>query len=642
LLEPLIFIIYYLDYIRLKKLTLTNGSVTTELLFADKLHHSHFPNGNQDFWTCSDPGPIIVNPNGDVYIGITYGYWWAIQDLIKIASNGTKSIIYQYLGDANVNNTIIYSLAPSNDSVGIYTIQSNKFNYIIDSGTITPLYNLEHSNCQIVRYLNSRMIIYNTMSKIIMIYDFITSTIIETVSLYNVIFLAMCRSNINDVYIYNASSKRILIRKCPNDGSSNKRAALSGLHLAQLNTKLNLQLTNGYYWIKGEKMPNALQMYVNFTADGGGYDFYVMTNATSTNYMFQRSGAEILGLDIFYPRSKEHWVAIYNFIVNISGSTIATLAAIPGKIYRINGIGYYANLLMRDPRYYSSGSPDWMVPDGGKWFIRDIGYSEPNGNYNLYAYLYTWYNKLLSDGTVELDDAGDIGYTGTTILCSTNFKGSLYDISTNDGTTSIKAALSGWHLAKYSKTYNLNLPSGTYWIKSPKMPNAIQMYVDMTREEGGYDFYRLTTATNCNYVTQNTGASVLGLDIFYPRSKEHWAAIYNFVVNISGSTIANDVKTVGAVHKTTGGGNYSSTVMRNSRYYITGTTDWRVPDDGKWFIRNTTFSEPSSDYTANAFLGLNSLDSEGNISSFNDAYDHIYTGTTIICSTNIKGYSYYN
>lgn len=632
-------------YINLKKLTLTNVSVSTEVIFADKLHHYYLPNGDQTFSPSDYPGPMIVNPNGDVYIGVNYSFFMMQQDIIKIASNGTKSIIYQYLGDANQNNTIIYSLAPSNDSVGFYTIQSNKFNYMIDIGTITPLYNLENSNCQIVRYLNSRMIIYNTMSRIIMIYDFNSSTIIETVSLYNVIFLAMCRSNINDVYIYNAISNRILIRKCPNDGSSNKRAALSGLHLAQLNTKLNLQLTNGYYWIKSERMPNALQMYVNFTADGGGYDFYVMTNATSTNYMYQRSGAEILGLDIFYPRSKEHWVAIYNFIVNISGYNISTLAAIPGKIYRINGIGYYANLLMRDPRYYSSGSPDWMVPDGGKWFIRDASYSEPNGNYNLYAYLYTWNNKLLSDGSVEFDDGGDIGYTGTTILCSTNFKGSLYDISTNDGSTSIKAALSGWHLAKYSKTYNLNLPSGTYWIKSPKMPNALQMYVDMTREEGGYDFYRLTNATSCNYVTQNTGASILGLDIFYPRSKEHWAAIYNFVVNISGSTIANDIKTVGAVHRIGSGyigGNYSSTVMRNSRYYITGTTDWRVPDDGKWFIRDTTYSEPSGDYSGYAFLNLTGLQSDGSVTALNDNRDGIYTGTTIICSTNIKGYSYYN
>lgn len=634
-------------YIRLKKLTLTNGSVSTDVLFADKLHHYYLPNGDQAFWPSGNPGPIIVNPNGDVYIGITNGYWWTQQDIIKIASDGTKSIIYQYTGDAGGANTIIYSLAPSNNSVGFYTIQSNKFNYMIDTGTITSLYTLQNSNCQIVRYLNSRMIIYDTISKIIMIYDFNSSTIIETVSLYNVNFLAMCRSNINDVYIYNSSSNRILIRKCPNDGSSNKRAALSGLHLAQLNTKLNLQLTNGYYWIKSEQMPNALQMYVNFTADGGGYDFYVMTTATSTNFMYQRTGAENLGLDIFYPRSKEHWVAIYNFVVNISGSTIATLVAIPGKIYRISlaDIGNYTGVLMRDPRFYSSGSPDWMVPDGGRWFIRDTSYSEPNGNYNLYAHLYTWNNRLLSDGTVEFDDGNSSGLTGTTILCSTNFKGSLYDISTNDGSTSIKAALSGWHLAKYSKTYNLNLPSGTYWIQSPKMPNALQMYVDMTREEGGYDFYRLTTATSCNYVTQNTGASVLGLDIFYPRSKEHWAAIYNFVVNISGSTIANDVKTVGAVHRVGVGylaGDYSSSVMRDPRYYITGSPSWRVPDNGKWFIRDTTYSEPNGDYTGNAFLNLTGLQSDGSVTAFNDNMDYIYTGTTIICSTNIKGYSHYN
>ena len=220
----------------------------------------------------------------------------------------------------------------------------------------------------------------------------------------------------------------------------------------------------------------------------------------------------------------------------------------------------------------------------------------------------------------------------------------LFDDSTNDndGSSLEKAALSGWHLAEYSKTYNLNLPSGTYWIKSPQMPYALQMYVDMARDGGGYDFYRFTGATSCNYVTQNTGASALGLDIFYPRSKEHWAAIYNFVVTVSNSTIVNDIKTVGAVYKTTGGGNYTTTVMRNSRYYATGTTDWRVPDDGKWFIRDTTYVEPNGNYTANAFLGLGTLGSDGSVTAFDDNNAGFSTGTTIICSTNIKGSSYYN
>ena len=58
----------------------------------------------------------------------------------------------------------------------------------------------------------------------------------ETVSLYNVDFTAMCRSSISDVFIFNVKSQRIIVRNCPNDGSSSKRAALSGFHLAQLNT----------------------------------------------------------------------------------------------------------------------------------------------------------------------------------------------------------------------------------------------------------------------------------------------------------------------------------------------------------------------------------------------------------------------
>jgi hypothetical protein len=630
------------QYIKLKKLTLTNGSVTADINFADKLHHSYLPGGDSAFWPSGNPGPIVVNPNGNVYIGVNYGWWWTQQDIIKIAADGTRTIIYQYLGDAYGGNTIIYSLAPSNDSIGFYTIQNNNFNFMNDAGTITNLYTIGNSDCRIVRYLNSRMIIFDRTSLIVRIYNFNSSTIIETVQLYNVDFSAMCRSSINDVYIFNVKSQRILVRNCPNDGSSNKRAALSGFHLAQLNTSLNLLLTNGYYWIKGDKMPNALQMYVNFTADGGGYDFYVMTGATNVNFIYQRTGAETLGLDIFYPRSKEHWVAIYNFVVNVSGSTISTLVAIPGRVYRINGIGNYTGVLMRDPRYFSSGAPDWMVPDGGKWFIRDASYSEPNGNYDAYGHLYTWFNKLLSDGTVESDDAnnsGGYGYAGTTILCSTNFKGSLFDVSPNDGSTSATAALSGWHLAQYSKTYNLNLPSGTYWIKSPKMPNALQMYVDMTRDGGGYDFYLFTGATSRNYVTQDTGASALGLDIYYPRSKDHWAAIYNFGVTINSLNLINGP--AGAVHRNGGGGNYTSTVMRNSRYYATGTTDWRVPDDGKWYLRDTTFSEPNGDYYANAFLGIWSIDAAGNV-TFNDGNDGFYTGTTIICSTNVKGSGYYN
>jgi hypothetical protein len=82
--------------------------------------------------------------------------------------------------------------------------------------------------------------------------------------------------------------------------------------------------------------------------------------------------------------------------------------------------------------------------------------------------------------------------------------------------------------------------------------------------------------------------------------------------------------------------------MRSSRYYLTGITAWRVPNNGKWYIRDTTYSEPSSDYTANGFLVMGNLDVNGNVLSFNDIYGGYSTGTTVICSTNVKGFSYFD
>jgi len=593
------------NYIRMRKMTLTSTSpgYTSDILFADRLHHSYIPPGDTGFWPSGYPGPMTINPNGDIYLCTNTGYWWTQQHIIKVSSNGTKSLIYSETGDAGYWNRIVYSLAPTNNSVGFYTIQSNNFNFMNDAGTITNLFSMGNPDCRIVRYLSSRMILFNRTTMVAQIYDFNSSSIIETVQLYNVDFKEMCRSSTNDVFIFNTNSQRILIRNGPNDGSSSRKAAASGWHLARLNTILNLQLTNGYYWIKSDSMPNALQMYVNFTADGGGYDFYIMTGAISRNYIYQ---------------------------------------LVPGKVYRVTGIGNYTGLLMRDPRFFSTGSPDWMVPDGGQWFVRDAAYSEPNGDYVGYTYLGTWNSRLFSDGTVEFNDGNFNYFSGTTILCSTNFKGSLFDVSTNDGSTSALAALSGWHLSKFNKTYKLNLPSGIYWIKSSKMTNPLQMYVDMTREEGGYDFYRYTTATSCNLLTQSTGADTLGLSLFHPRSKEHWAAIYNYVVNICGSTIANDVKTVGTVHKRTSGGNYSTSIMRSSIHNFNGNNDWRVPDYGNWYIRDTVFNQPSGNYTAYAYLELTELLSDGTVNSFADNDATIFTGTTIICSTNVKGYSYYN
>jgi len=225
---------------------------------------------------------------------------------------------------------------------------------------------------------------------------------------------------------------KYLLANLIGDGSSSSSPALSGWHLAQLKNAYSLPFANGYYWIKSPAMPNALQMYVNFTADGGGYDFYRFTGNTSTSpYVYGSHGARILGLDVFYPRSKDHWAAIYDFVVNVCASSVSSDVKTAGAVYRdtltnVDAAGAlsanYTSHIMRDPRYHVSGPPDWKVPDGGKWFLRDFAGIEPSGDYFFNSYLLTY--SLSSDGRYTEND-GNNNYTlGANFICSTNLKGS--------------------------------------------------------------------------------------------------------------------------------------------------------------------------------------------------------------------------
>jgi hypothetical protein len=44
--------------------------------------------------------------------------------------------------------------------------------------------------------------------------------------------------------------------------------------------------------------------------------------------------------------------------------------------------------------------------------------------------------------------------------------------------------------------------------------------------------------------------------------------------------------------------------MRDPRYYGSGAEDWKVPDGGRWWARDTTFTEPNGDYLNFGFLSI--------------------------------------
>ena len=179
-------------------------------------------------------------------------------------------------------------------------------------------------------------------------------------------------------------------------------------------------LSSGLYYIKSASMPNALQMYVDMTNDGGGYDYYPIMNGTSVSYITEVHGGTNLGLDLVYPRSQAHWKSMYEYVVNVLGSSTGTYLRTTGAIHRVGGIGNYTSLSMRDPNSYESGAPDWKVPDLGRWWIRDNPYSEPNGNYTNYGFLVL--QGILSNGFISAFDDGGAQPTGNYYLVSTNAK----------------------------------------------------------------------------------------------------------------------------------------------------------------------------------------------------------------------------
>lgn len=218
-----------------------------------------------------------------------------------------------------------------------------------------------------------------------------------------------------------------------------------------------------------------------------------------------------------------------------------------------------------------------------------------------------------------------------------------------DGSSIAKAAASGLQLHSDFPA----LPSGWYFIKSASMSTAKEMYVDMTEDGGGYDFYFVTAGPSVSTATETNGGTALGLDLVMPRSKGHWKAMSNAVLaaiaasKAGGGTYINYFQTTYGIYRNTsagnGSGNYTNKVMRSSSYGgTTNAPDWKVKDGGKWWLRDNVHSEPNGDYTNDGLLGLqaggytfpNPYD-YSNI-GFNDGGSSYFTGSFYLVSTNSK------
>ena len=173
------------------------------------------------------------------------------------------------------------------------------------------------------------------------------------------------------------------------------------------------------------------------------------------------------------------------------------------------------------------------------------------------------------------------------------------------------------------------------------MPNALQMYVDTTYDGGGYDFYATKgSGPSVSYVTDNHAGVSLGLGLWEGRSRNCWLAATYAVQALDSGNFNSYWEGVGHVYKPNGGGNYTGCIMRSSYYGGNNCNEWRVATGNRWWIRDSTHSEPNGDYSGNGFQRIygGSRPSVGSVSTnmgYNDGWAYSI-GNYYLLSTNAK------
>ena len=478
------------QYAQLSNFTPTTNGLTFSFWY--KSNTINFWGRIFDFGNGSANDNIFVSPSADAGGSINPTY---LAVSCFYGSNENKVL----LGGINYNDNtwrhIVWTLsyAPPGSYTSTWNVYVNGVNKFSSSSQLYPSPFITRRNLYIGRSNWSSDSYYNGNIDEFIIYNTVISAT-DVTTLYN---------NTSSTYAYNMLNATTQITTAI-QGTSSTNPATSGYAIYSANP----WLPNGYYWIKSNSMTNALQMYVDIK--NGGYDFYQITNGTSVNDITGVHSGKALGLELVIPRSQDSWRAIYSYVHTTLGSNYSTwYSSFP--IYNTS-VANYASYAIFDQRFGNSGStagsyngaPDWRCIDGGLWYIRDIPFGEPNGNYIANAFLgpyseITYPQWLTSYGSPGYDDAGTNFSTGSTYLVSTNYAGStvstLYTYF--DGSTSERAAPNALYIKNRTGT-NTN---GVYWINLPTV-GATQVYciMDTVVDGGGWMMaMKATRGTTFNY-----------------------------------------------------------------------------------------------------------------------------------------------
>ncbi len=193
-------------------------------------------------------------------------------------------------------------------------------------------------------------------------------------------------------------------------GTSKNKPGVTCLEILTTLTAAKEPAKDGNYWIKAPK-GQVIQVACDMSSEGGGYTYFPVNAGKTTFKYTEDNSCKDYGMDIVMPRSNAQWTWM---LAKYDSSYFAT---IPG-VYKTGDGGNYTGCAMRHPASYGGGCNDWQVGDGGRWWLRDSNYGEPNGDYQANCWLSMY---KFDPNDIQFND-GTCSYSTSKYLCSTNDK----------------------------------------------------------------------------------------------------------------------------------------------------------------------------------------------------------------------------
>ena len=146
--------------------------------------------------------------------------------------------------------------------------------------------------------------------------------------------------------------------------------------------------------------------------------------------------------------------------------------------------------------------------------------------------------------------------------------------------------------------------------------------VDLLGEFSAANLLRVWGGRRVDQITDQNSCPA-GWKIFAPQARQDWATFCASAYDsCQGELVLTDIA------KRTSGGGFTSYAMNSG---IPGMSEWKASDGSPWWLRDTRYSRPSGDYTANCFLATYPRGSNLASMEFNDA-SCSYSSSGYFCS----------